>query len=372
MGGVPFQNCILGPGFRIDLDESEMLGVKGDTDRILIGVGGSDREYFRVRKDVGTAVEMLCRLDDPDFERHIEYTRFFKKYSVPVPALKDVDVDNMTAVFEDLGDLSLYSWLRCPRTEEETETVYRKVLDILISIHVSATQHVGECPLLNEQIFDYDYLRWETAYFSERFLKGVCNIVLEDHAGLAEEFHRLAAVVDSFQKTVIHRDFQSQNIMITRGGIPRILDFQGARMAPPGYDVASILWDPYYRLSDGLRERLLEYYVGKMTSANPRRRERPKGTPSATAEANPVRVTENEFRESLLPCRLQRHMQALGAYGYLSQVKGKKYFLKHVTEGLRLLREDVSLGKGKYPKLYDLVSGLTVETPSNGQILRSF
>ncbi|MEW6584877.1 MAG: phosphotransferase [Nitrospirota bacterium] len=350
MGGLLFENCILGPGFRIDLDESEMLGAEGNGDRILIGIGGSDREYFRVRRGGGTAIVMQCKEDDPDFERHIEYTRFFKNHSVPVPALQGVDIDKMSAVFEDLGDLSLYSWLRCPREEGEIETMYRRVLGILISIHTSAAEHVGECPLLKERIFDYDYLRWETDYFTERFLKGICNMATEYVSGLCEEFHRLAAVVDSFQKRIVHRDFQSQNIMITRGGIPRILDFQGARMAPPAYDVVSILWDPYYRLDDGLRERLLEYYVSETTSTNPYQSFFRKGGLRA--------IAEDELRESLLPCRLQRHMQALGAYGFLSRVKGKKYFLKHLPEGLRLLKEDVSLAESEYPLLYSVVMKL--------------
>ena len=64
------------------------------------------------------------------------------------------------------------------------------------------------------------------------------------------------------------------------------------------------------------------------------------------------------FRETLLVCRLQRHMQALGAYGYLSSVKGKKYFLRYVPEGLRLLKDDISLLKDEYPELYKLVMKL--------------
>ena len=64
---------------------------------------------------------------------------------------------------------------------------------------------------------------------------------------------------------------------------------------------------------------------------------------------------EQVFRESLLPCRLQRHMQALGAYGFLSRVKGKKYFLHHMPEGLRLLREDLSEANNEYPALDELV-----------------
>ena len=51
-------------------------------------------------------------------------------------------------------------------------------------------------------------------------------------------------------------------------------------------------------------------------------------------------------------------MQALGAYGFLSAVKGKKYFLKHVPEGIRLLKEDIALVKNDYPVLYGLVMEL--------------
>ena len=56
-------------------------------------------------------------------------------------------------------------------------------------------------------------------------------------------------------RVVIHRDFQCQNIMVHAGG-PRIIDYQGARMAPPAYDIASVLWDPYHRLGDGMRDAL--------------------------------------------------------------------------------------------------------------------
>jgi hypothetical protein len=51
-------------------------------------------------------------------------------------------------------------------------------------------------------------------------------------------------------------------------------------------------------------------------------------------------------------------MQALGAYGFLSAVKRKKYFLKHDPEALRLLREDVAAVKNAYKDLYKLVTNL--------------
>ncbi|MEW6214043.1 MAG: sugar phosphate nucleotidyltransferase, partial [Nitrospirota bacterium] len=360
-GGLFIENCIISPGFKIELNESELVGLTNlDRDKrgfltpslrdrnvppivcditnaILIGTGGSDRKYYRVKRYGHSAVLMRCTAGDTDFHHHIEYTRFFQRHSIPVPELIDVEPDRRGAFFEDLGDLSLYSWLKCQREQEEIEKIYRRVINVLVSIHTAATEHVSECPLLQNRIFDYEHLRWETGYFIERFVEGIRNVRVKNLSALNKEFHRLACKVDSFPKTIIHRDFQSQNIMITKGEIPRLVDYQGARIGPPAYDMVSILWDPYYRLEDDLRERLMNYYIDKTNKYN---------------------LLSPPFSKTLLPCRLQRHMQALGAYGFLSKIKGKKYFLKYVPEGIRLLKEDVCLSKDEYPRLYDLVMEL--------------
>jgi aminoglycoside/choline kinase family phosphotransferase len=194
--------------------------------------------------------------------------------------------------------------------------------------------------MLAERIFDYGYLRWETGYFIDRFVRGLMKHEPADPALLDKEFHRLALMADAFPRRIIHRDFQSQNIMITKGGIPRVIDYQGARLAPPAYDIASILWDPYAPLNGAMRERLLDYYLG------------------AAGERAGSWLKTEELRGSLLCCRLQRHMQALGAFGFLSSVKGKNYFLKFLPEGLRLLKEDTAEARADFPALFRLVNGL--------------
>lgn len=334
IGGLQFKNCILGPDFKIDLNESEILGYSEEAHGILIGSGGSNRKYYRIKKNNSTIIVMKCMDGEADYHRHIEYTKFFSKYNIPVPELIEEERDKMNASFEDLGDVSLYSWLKCRREDEEIEKMYKKALDIAVQLHTKTTKNVSECPMLESRIFDYEHFRWETGYFIERFVGGIKNTKIKNLSAIQDEFHRLASKADSYPKTVIHRDFQSQNIMIHLG-IPRLIDYQGARMGLPAYDVASILWDPYYRLKDDMRERLLEYYVDEMVKHH-----------------SPI--TPDTF----LLCRLQRHMQALGAYGFLSEIKGKKYFLKHVPEGLRLLKEDVSSLKDDYPELYGLVMKL--------------
>lgn len=359
------ENCILGPGYRIPLQEAEMqpsahfalnkdMGLAGplfsffDTvvtpksgsiaPAMLVGQGGSDRRYFRVRKGSLSAVLMECAPDDPDYERHIAYTRFFQAQGIPVPKLLGEDAPSRRALFEDLGDLSLYTALKFQGDPGKVEALYRKVLDLLVTLHGPATENVHACPSLEQRIFDYDHLRWETTYFLERFVTGFRRHAVRERKALDEELHQLARTVSGFVPSIIHRDLQSQNVMIASGE-PRIIDYQGARMAPPAYDLASFLWDPYRRLDDDMRLRLLGCYIDQMRGR--------------------VRDFDvKSFQDSILPCCLQRHMQALGAYGFLSVVKGKKYFVKHIPEALRLLKDEAELSRNEYPALHDLVSGL--------------
>ncbi|MBI5676336.1 MAG: phosphotransferase [Nitrospirae bacterium] len=337
--GRVFENCIIGPDFKIDLNESELLNKEKDG-KYLIGTGGSDRKYFRIKKGGKTSVLMECAAGDPDFQRQIEYTRFFQKHSIPVPELIEIMPEEMRAVFEDLGDLSLYSWLKCLRNEGRIEAMYKKIIDMLVIIHSIPEETIAECPMLQERIFGYKDFIWESDYFIERFVKGIKNIKTRDDSALTKELKSLASEADSFQKTIMHRDFQSQNIMITSGGTPRLIDYQGTRIGPPAYDLASLIWDPYYRLESGTRERLIDYYILKMH------------------DTQAGKFNAEDFNRSLLLCRIQRHMQALGAYGFLSNVKGKRYFLKYVPEGVRLLQGDLTEAKDEYPELYYLAMRL--------------
>jgi NDP-sugar pyrophosphorylase family protein/thiamine kinase-like enzyme len=352
------ENVIAGPGYKINVRNFQIMlnNVSGYanipllihffgtfTDKFkvsLTGSGGSDRKYLRVSDSNKNAVLLECSREDTDYKRHIAFTDFFRKYHVPVPELLGADSERMLGLFEDLGDISLYSWLQCRKDPQRTEHMYRRILDIAVRLHTTVTEKVSECSKLQSRTFDYNHLRWETEYFIERFVSGVKGFTVECRADLEREFDRLAKEVYSFPKTVVHRDFQSQNIMVTADDIPRILDYQGARMGAPAYDLVSLLWDPYFRLEEGMRERLVNYYIENISI-------------SSGKGFNIIK-----FRETLIPCRLQRHMQALGAYGFLANVKGKRYFFKFMPRALEYLNEEAELVKNQYPVLYKLVKKL--------------
>ncbi len=356
--GSRIELSILGARFHVSIDTAclpertqalsipllEKFGSPGGrANSVCIGTGGSDRTFFRIPRGETTFVLMTCKDSDKDYERHLALSRFFRRHGVPVPELLGEDIPMKHALFEDLGDLSLYAWLACRRTTDHILNVYRKVLDILLMLHTSVTDHADDCMLLRERTFDWEHLRWESNYFMDNYIGNIMQIHTIDQKLLDDEFDRLARTVDAFDKVILHRDFQSQNIMIVRGNKPRIIDFQGARMGPAAYDVASLLWDPYSCLHDVVRDMLLSHYIN-------RRKE--------------IRTDFDElaFRETILPCRLQRHMQALGAYGYLSHVKGKNHFLRHIPQALAYLKQESAEAQSSYPALHRMLADIHEKT----------
>ena len=69
----------------------------------LIGTGGSDRKYYRLRYQGKSAVLMVCSPDDPDYERHITYTAFFRRHSLPVPEMFEADEGREAGIIRGPG-----------------------------------------------------------------------------------------------------------------------------------------------------------------------------------------------------------------------------------------------------------------------------
>lgn len=159
--------------------------------------------------------------------------------------------------------------------------------------------------------------RWERDYFRDHFVADVCRIKLgpsfqkeleTELSGLAE---RLAGTV----RCLVHRDLQSQNVMI-RDGEPFLIDFQGMRFGSPFYDLGSLLCDPYVDFSGSEQAELLSFSYG----------------------LSKWDLDWAAFQNAFWEASAQRLMQALGAFGFLGLKKGLKAFLEHTPSGLRNLQ----------------------------------
>ncbi len=132
----------------------------------------------------------------------------------------------------------------------------------------------------------------------------------------------------SLPRVLVHRDFQSQNIII-QNRRANLIDFQGMRPGLAEYDLASLLYDPYVDLSETERAELITYYREQQSESETTR--------------------DGDFDSKLRLCAMQRLMQALGAYGFLGLVKGNKNFLEYIPRAVRSLRDTVANIDGLEP-----------------------
>lgn len=235
------------------------------------------------------------------------------------PVLIHAELDAHWYLVEDLGDELLLGMVeREGRDSAQSAHWMAEVLEILLDLQ-QRLQGRFDPTRVHALPYDYELMTvWESGYFRERFVEGLLGLDYNRQA-LDAEFHQLARQVEANTRWgVLFRDFQSTNVLHTDGRW-RIIDFQGARLGPPQYDVASFINDPYLRLPEPTRHALLQDYA--------HRREQ-RGLESAQS-----------FLELYPLVAAHRMMQALGAYGLLSLVKGKWWFLQHVPAALAHLRE---------------------------------
>ena len=161
----------------------------------------------------------------------------------------------------------------------------------------------------------------ESRYFIEAFLKG-CLGWKTVPPSAESELQMIAMDVDQEKNRLfLYRDFQSRNIMIWSGGIG-LIDFQGGRLGPPQYDLASLLIDPYVTIPEQIRAELFDYYLQELSARIP--------------------IQPKSFRENYEVIAFQRNLQILAAYAFLSRVKGKTYFEDYIPPALADLKRRVS------------------------------
>jgi aminoglycoside/choline kinase family phosphotransferase/choline kinase len=292
---------------------------------------GSNRQFSRLQSGTETMVLMRSGPEDPDFGRFLEIGAFLHDLDLGVPAMHASRPDEFTVLMEDLGDDTLHRLIRQARRTARTiggdpwasiVPLYRRVLVRLAEMQVWATRALADRPVGFLRTFDHAYLRWETDYFRDRFLRDWLHLPAADLAALTPEFEALAAAALAQPQVFMHRDFQSQNILIQDGCV-RLVDFQGARLGHVAYDLMSLLRDPYVALPRRIQAGLVEDFRLALAAAG--------GPAYAPAELAKFAAVAG----------LQRGMQVLGAYVFLFKVKGKTRYARFIRPGLSLLRQSL-------------------------------
>lgn len=316
------------------------FGEQADAE-VRLTVSGSNREYYRLQNTKRTIIGVVGKSKE---ENHafIEMSKHFKKKNLSVPKLIAVSDNEMCYLEEDLGDISLFDYIKKGRltglygTQEVDMLI--KTISQLPEFQIKGAEGFDFSVCYPQPEFDKRTIRWDLNYFKYCFLKPIGLDFQENK--LENDFERIAEyLLRNRLNHFMFRDFQSRNVMI-KDGEPYFIDYQGGRKGPLYYDVASFIWQAKAQYSTELKDLLLHTYLQSL--------------------AKYIEVNENEFREVLNHFILFRLMQVLGAYGFRGYFEKKPHFLQSIPfalENLKHLIKDSNFSD--YPYLMNVLDKMT-------------
>jgi aminoglycoside/choline kinase family phosphotransferase/choline kinase len=283
---------------------------------------GSDRCWYRItdgsHKLIMVDHGIRETLQTVEAEAFIHIGHHLKQHHLPVPEIYESDPFSGLVFMEDLGDTHLQDLVTKNTSETDIPEIYRRVIDLLIRFSQTGIQGFQSSWTWQTVAYDRELiLEKECRYFVDAFLAGYLkmNVSFDE---LQDEFEWIADnALQSGIAGLMHRDFQSRNIMFRQDTF-YIIDFQGARPGPIQYDLASLLIDPYVALPHRIQTALANYAANALCSYRP--------------------INPEAFHRGYTFCRMTRNFQILGAYGYLSRVKGKTGFEQYIPQALNTLQ----------------------------------
>ena len=267
------------------------LKAVGATNSKFLSARGSERVFFGCDQGIAVLYDDGNRDENGKYPGH---ARWLKAKGIPVP---DVLVDR--------PDVKAMLMSNAGTERKMSLEDYAKVVETLVRFNALGTEPDVPADLLPP--FDDETWEWERNLFAKYCLGA--NFQMEMSAAVRKELEGVAEILEKEPKALVHRDFQSTNVL-WKGSDLAFIDFQGMRLGPAAYDLASLVYDPYVTFTDEQRRALVALYA--KTAGRP------------------------EFEKVLPLAAVQRLCQCLGAYGRLASV-GQPQFQKHVVPALQNL-----------------------------------
>ncbi len=247
----------------------------------------------------------------PDRWPFLEVRDLLMSRGVRVPAVVLEDCDAGLIAIEDLGDATLAAFLEA--SPEKKPSVYRTAVCDLARAQ-RALASLPEGSIVGTRAFDETLLRWEIDHFREWGLEARGITLSEDDRTTFDAIaERLARRVADLERTFVHRDYQSRNLMVVdRDGSDADLvwiDFQDALLGPRVYDLVALLGDSYQIVftRDFIEARLDDY-----------------------AEAAGVSDARRAIGREFDVVTVQRKLKDAGRFVYIDRVRKNPDFLRYV------------------------------------------
>lgn len=264
----------------------------------------------------------------------------FRQKGLPVPEIYAYSDDVMCYLQQDLGDVMLFDQLKQARETQsyspDEMLLLEKTMRMLAHVQIKGAEQFNTSYCYSISEFNNRSILWDLNYFKYDFLKITSVEFLENE--LENEFERMAELLlQSRPFAFMYRDFQSRNVMVYENE-PYFIDFQGGRMGPLQYDVASFLWQAKAAYPSSLKEHLLEVYLDEVQEL--------------------ITIDREAFKKSMNFFVFFRTLQVLGAYGFRGYFEKKAHFLQSIPFALANLSELLPAIQSELPYLAQVLHNM--------------
>ena len=318
---------------------------------LLLKGEGSNRHYYRIWTDDSHTCIGVEGTSAEENLAFVTIARQMEGHGLPVPHILAVSGDMMCYLQDDLGDTSLFDALKDgrndPRRYADTDlfTLLERTIRLLPWVQCLTADGLDTSVCYPSPALDVRSCLFDFHYFKYMFMKlqGVefHESRLEDDL---ESFARKLA--DAAPRAFLYRDFQARNVMLRGGTEPFFIDFQGGRLGPVHYDLASFLWQASARYPDDVRQRLIHAYLEELQ--------------------HHVKIDVEAFERELNRFVLFRLLQVLGAYGFRGLWERKQHFLESIPPAISSLEKILLTGAcDEWPYLKDVLETLCTKVKSS-------
>lgn len=173
---------------------------------------------------------------------------FLHNCELPVPQVFFYDAAARIMLLEDLGEVQFFNCV-AGKSLEEQNVWYHKALELLHSFQNKTAAHKDADCICWQRSFDSTLLNWEFDHFLEYGLEARgAKLSNAEKSEFIQMTRQITKEILKFPQTLVHRDFQSRNLMVKNKNLV-LIDFQDALKGPYVYDLVALTRDSYVILS---------------------------------------------------------------------------------------------------------------------------
>lgn len=337
---------------------AEVEAALGVTVRSIEAIAGGLglRSFYRV-ETAGTPARLIVRVEAPEDpggrppgippEPPLEPTlTFLAEHGIPVPLRfgGGAGVDYL----EDLGDRSLEE-VAGGTGSQELRSLYEEACDLVARFQKAGFDRDPAIPA-HDRHLDAPYFEYKAALFADWSLPAALGRAATpaERTVVTDAFAHVAEFARTAPQRLAHRDFQSANLFVRSGRRAghrlAVIDFQGAFLAPPEYDLVCLLRDSYVELPE-------EEVTHQLERIRPRLPDHPRS---------------QEFALRFDALTLTRKGKDHARFLYAAETRRDRRFLRHVPTTVRALKaaaRRLGSADARFAPIAELVEALPLASP---------